>query len=234
MKLINAWRRRGLPTNPRALKFCQSSYAQFGEDLLADTIFGKSYGTGHYVDVGCFDPQKWSNTYRFYQMGWTGIAIDPNDAYAELWERYRPKDQFVRKAVSDQPGTSSYLKYPGMPQGNRLQQSTLPSAGEHESEVVPCDSLSGILDKYWMQGRVIDLMSIDCEGHDLAVLESGDFDRFRPRVLIVEDHDHLKRSPIDEFCLALDYKLLAFSAKSKLYGDRRWMSTRNAGSVKER
>ncbi len=227
-RILDAWRRRGLPTNRRALQCSQTSYSQFGEDLLADTIFGKNYRTGRFLDIGCFDPQKWSNTYRFYQKGWQGVAIDPNDAFAALWKKYRPRDLFLNMAVSDQPGSRSYFKYDGMPQGNRLEESDLPSLGEHDTASVPCDSLQNILAQHWDSGRAIDLMNIDCEGHDLTILQSGDFDRFRPRVLIVEDHEHLRHSPIDVFCESVEYKLLAFSAKSKLYGDRRWMATRKA------
>ena len=225
--IFDAWRRRGLPTGRRALQCSQSSYSQFAEDLIAHTIFGNTYRTGRYLDIGCFDPQKWSNTYRFYQQGWQGVCIDPNDAFASLWKKHRPRDLFLNMAVSDEHGSRTYLKYEGIPQGNRLEESDLPSPGKHDAQSVPCDSLLNILNQHWEAGREMDLMSIDCEGHDLTILHSGDFERYRPRVLIVEDHAHLKHSPIDDFCEAAEYKLLGFSAKSKLYGDRRWMATRN-------
>ena len=36
-------------------------------------------------------------------------------------------------------------------------------------------------------GQAIDFLSVDCEGSDLGVLRSNDWDRFQPRVIAVED-----------------------------------------------
>ena len=43
----------------------------------------------------------------------------------------------------------------------------------------------------------IDLPSIDCEGKDLDVLRSLDWDRWRPSVVIVEDSTRFSRSVAD-------------------------------------
>jgi len=35
-------------------------------------------GRGFYVDVGAYQPQSGSNTYKLYLKGWSGITIEPN------------------------------------------------------------------------------------------------------------------------------------------------------------
>ena len=37
------------------------------------------------------------------------------------------------------------------------------------------------------KGQAIDFLNVDVEGHDLEVLESNDWKRFRPKVIVVED-----------------------------------------------
>lgn len=66
------WKSRGIPTNLSALKYANAPYSQFGEDrVLMHYLKGVSHGT--YVDIGCFDPIKWSNTYLILpaRLVWT-------------------------------------------------------------------------------------------------------------------------------------------------------------------
>lgn len=46
--------------------------------------------------------------------------------------------------------------------------------------------LSTILDIYIKCNQTIDFMSIDCEGYDLEVLKSNNWNKYRPNVLLVE------------------------------------------------
>lgn len=221
-----AWKRRGLPTNVRGLRHCQVSYSQFGEDLIAEAVFGSNYSGGAYVDVGCFDPQKWSNTYRFYQKGWTGLCIDPNRVMAPAWKRVRSRDTFLNVAIGTDSGTIGYVQNERFPQENRVA-----SVDDECPESVRCERLDAVLAKHWDASKTIDLMSIDCEGHDLVVLRSNDLERFRPRVLIVEDHARLNRSAIDEYCELYEYRLVGFTALSKVFGDLRWFAERRKAAT---
>jgi hypothetical protein len=66
-------------------------YSQTGEDaILAHLLFG--HDSGFYVDVGAFHPTKYSNTYYFYQRGWTGINIEPTPGQTDLFRKLRPRD----------------------------------------------------------------------------------------------------------------------------------------------
>ena len=59
------------------------SYSVSGEDLII-LPFLPAKG-GFYVDVGCYHPILYSNTYRLYRNGWKGIVIDPNRRLGRLF-----------------------------------------------------------------------------------------------------------------------------------------------------
>jgi hypothetical protein len=52
---------------------------------------------------------------------------------------------------------------------------------------VPTLPLAEILERHVPPGQTIDFMNVDVEGHDFEVLESNDWNRFRPQIIIVED-----------------------------------------------
>ena len=53
------------------------SYAQNWEDVMLWRALGH-VGQGFYVDVGAFSPDEHSVTRAFYDLGWSGINIEPN------------------------------------------------------------------------------------------------------------------------------------------------------------
>ena len=70
--------------------------------------------------------------------------------------------------------------------------------------------LSIILDKNMIQGAHIDFLSIDVENSDLEVARSNDWNKYRPKVVLLENHD-LKGEqgllPLREFMTSKAYKL---------------------------
>jgi hypothetical protein len=47
---------------------------------------------------------------------------------------------------------------------------------------------ASILDAH-LDGVPFEILSIDAEGYDYQVLQSNNFDRYRPRVILTETHD---------------------------------------------
>jgi FkbM family methyltransferase len=160
------------------------SYSQFGEDLWLARRF-EDQATGFYVDVGAYDPFNASNTLVLYRRGWTGINIEPNPlAFARLL-RFRPRDINLGVAISDTEGEASFVvagSFSGLETSDRLWADRQPTRIQIETR-----RLDSILAQHRPIGE-IDLLDIDCEGHEVAVLRSNDWDRFRPRVILVECH----------------------------------------------
>ena len=68
---------------------------------------------------------------------------------------------------------------------------------KNENNTIKVSPLGEILSEYIPQGKEIDLMNVDVEGLDLEVLKSNNWDKYSPRVLIVEDHLFNPEKPLE-------------------------------------
>ncbi len=77
--------------------------------------------------------------------------------------------------------------------------------------------------------RKIDLLSVDAEGHDLAVLRSLDFDIYRPSVIAVESHTitmpQLMETELHAFLSEKNYDLVNRVGFTCLYADPDFIGT---------
>jgi FkbM family methyltransferase len=165
------------------------SYAQNAEDVrLARAFAGQN--SGLYLDVGANNPDYLSVTKHFYELGWSGINVEPGpDPYALLTRR-RERDVNVNVGCSNKPGTLTLYAASGGASG--LSSFTSEEVANHEKKgfefqpiTVNVVTLASICEQHVKQ-RTIDFMSIDVEGHEREVLEGADFTRFRPRVIVIE------------------------------------------------
>ncbi|HSX39549.1 MAG TPA: FkbM family methyltransferase [Candidatus Saccharimonadales bacterium] len=170
----------------------QHSYSQHHEDLVIEKLLKDSH-SGFYVDVGAYDPVRFSNTKRFYDKGWNGINIEPdNQSYSKFVDE-RPKDINLNVGVGVSSEKLEYYKFSTqtlstfskeeaqnyIKQGYKLEGTLL-------IEVLP---LSEILKKH-CSAKKISFFSIDTEGFDLKVLESNDWNLFRPELICIESAKH--------------------------------------------
>lgn len=217
-RCIEKFRRRPFPSNLTALRHCRISYSQFGEDLYLTSLLGYEKADGTFVDVGCFHPVVYSNTYIFYQRGWRGVAIDPNPELAKVWSRFRPEDQFVNAAVAATSGSKRYRVNRRFAACNRLlaENDTQQATADEYDLQVPALSLTQIL-KERLKDKTIDLMSIDCEGFDLDVLGTLDFSVYAPRVIAVEDSDMALDSAIGKYLVSRGYVQRSHIGLTKIF-----------------
>jgi FkbM family methyltransferase len=212
-------RRRPFPLNLHALRACRVSYSQFGEDLFLTLLLGYEKSDGVYVDVGCFQPIVFSNTYIFYQRGWSGLAIDPNPQFRDMWRRFRPRDTFVNVAVSKNNERVTYMMNRQHPAINTVAvdgQTHNFDPSQYEARKCETARLADILDRH-LGVTEIDLMNVDCEGADLEVLQTNDWDRYRPTVLAVEDSSISLESDLTRFLLRLNYECRAYIGLTKIF-----------------
>ena len=165
------------------------SYAQNGEDIVLSRGFRDD--DGFYVDIGAFDPKSDSVTKLFYDRGWSGINVDPVPEVIELFERDRPRDINVQIAVSVEPGEAELWTGPPELVGHSTLDAEIAAAHladgiEFTRSRVPTMRLDELLATRVPEGTVIDFLKVDVEGHERAVLESCDWSKWRPRVVIVE------------------------------------------------
>lgn len=170
--------------------YCVKSYSQEGEDIVLNRIFeGKS--SGFYVDVGAHHPRRFSNTYLFYKRGSRGINIEPNPDAIKLFQLKRVGDINLCVGVSDSAGKITYYQF-DEPALNTFDTEVVNSRVMNtpyklkSTSEVSVERLDSILEKYLPANGQIDFLSIDVEGFDFAVLKSNDWNRFRPKCVLIE------------------------------------------------
>jgi FkbM family methyltransferase len=166
------------------------SYAQNREDVvLARAFAGRR--TGFYIDVGAEDPVAFSVTKHFYDLGWRGINVEPTAGPFAALEAARPDDINLCVGLADFEGAATLFEGPPDNHGSstfdpRLAED-LAAHGAAVTEVVdvPITTLANVC-KEWVGERAIDFLKIDVEGWERAVIDGADWDRWRPRVIVIE------------------------------------------------
>lgn len=193
------------------------SYSQEGEDMIVKR-FMEHVGRGFYVDVGAYHPKRFSNTYYFYKKGWRGINIDATPGSMQLFNKLRPRDINLEVAVSNTEETLTFHKFNNAPI-NTFSKELSRKRNHHGPfkirEEVPMKTkpLSKILDRHLSPDQEIDFLTIDVEGMDLQVLQSNNWQRYRPTLVLVEElnFDSIENSEVAEF---LDRQGYHFCAKT--------------------
>jgi FkbM family methyltransferase len=165
------------------------SYAQEGEDMILSRLF-EGRDVGFYVDVGAHHPKRFSNTYLFYKMGWHGINIDAMPGSMALFKRWRSRDINLEVAVAKEKQTLNFFMFNdhalnSFDEDLSRQRNNGPYHIVQE-RLLQTSSLSEILNEHLPCEQKIDFLSVDVEGRDLDVLQSNDWERFRPRCVLVE------------------------------------------------
>ncbi len=163
------------------------TYAQNFEDVMLARLFADQ-ATGFYIDIGASDPQHFSVTKHFYDLGWRGINVEPIPAYHAALLRERPRDLNLGLAIAAEAGTRSFFEAPGydglstldLEQVTYLRQQGYPIV-EYEVATMTADELF----EQHVEGTV-DFLKVDVEGAEVAVLQQLDLTRHRPRVLLIE------------------------------------------------
>lgn len=196
-------------------RFLGNSYSQWGEDILIDNLLGRKKG-GFYVDVGAYDPTRFSNTKRFYLKGWRGINIEPDPIRINKFYKERPKDINLNVGVANKNGLLDFFKFD--PQTlSTFSKSAAADYQKHgytlnETFKVRVSKLGQILGKE-RKNKQIDFLSIDTEGFDLEVLKSNNWKKFHPKVICIETC----KNDADKILSKLGYKKVYQTAVNSIY-----------------
>ncbi len=200
------------------------SYSQMGEDLILQNLL-QNREKGFFIDVGAFHPIEISNTYFFYRRGWRGINIDATPGVMKAFKIFRPEDTNLEIGISDKECTMPFYIFDLRAlntfslKGVEYAKATF---GIEPREVVQVSfvPLSVILDKYVPDKVAIDFMSIDVEGADEIVLRSNNWDKYRPLVICIENHESFEKfqdSSLYNFLKDLHYHFAAKTGPSHFF-----------------
>lgn len=186
--------------------------SQYGEDLLIWNFFDRKRN-GFYVEVGAYDGTALSNTYFFESLGWEGVLVEPVPEYYQACTLSRPYSRVINAAVGKDGGerqTSFSVAVGDVGVGTL---SFMKDSPQHLSRIlreggvlrnieVPLRSLNEILATHH---GAIDFVSIDVEGAEMDVLLGFDLNRFRPRMLVIEDNSNGSDKCVKEWLATFGY-----------------------------
>ena len=183
----------------RKTHHCESDLIPFFNKYL-------SYENGYYVDVGAFDGRSSSNTYHLEKsLGCGGVLIEPimHQYFRSKQIRSSHNKFFNAACVSkDYKEDTVELLY-------SASMSTIVTRGGEEKALAWAEegakylSRAESVERTWSQARTlesilvesnsprtIDLLSIDVEGNELAVLEGIDFSLWKFKYIIIETKEN--------------------------------------------
>jgi FkbM family methyltransferase len=165
-----------------------NSTSQLGQEIFVLSRLGWKRG-GYYVEFGATDGRTLSNTWLLdRQFGWRGILAEPGRVWREalvaegrnahldfdcVWNETGQTLAFTETAYAE---LSTLSEFAARDKHDRSDASTYD---------VTTISLTDLLTKYDAP-PVIDYLSIDTEGSELAILEAFDFNRYRFRCITCE------------------------------------------------
>lgn len=177
------------------------SRAEGGIDLLVYQQFFAGNRSGVLVDVGAAGPELLSVSALYRELGWRVIAVEPNPAFCEAWRdaglnvlEYACADRDeddVPFEVVDSHGTI----YQGAPvsfeslSSLRIKDAYRTTHEEPDLRNIRVNvrRIDTLLAEHAPDVERLDLLTVDVEGWELEVLDGFSFERYQPKVLIVEN-----------------------------------------------
>ena len=167
------------------------SHSQFGEDMVLRYLMAHRQN-GFYVDLGAHHPVFLSNTYHFYRRGWRGLCVDAVEHTIELFRALRPRDISVTACLSTSEGEAACFYLFEEAALNTLDETAANEiilSGRSrllEKRTVQTCTLASLLQTYLPTGVEVDLLTIDIEGIDEALILGHDWRAFHPRAIVFE------------------------------------------------
>lgn len=185
-------------------------YGQHGEDFILSELF-KNQGYGFFIEIGCIDGRRFSNTLTFEERGWTGLCIEAHKDYIELLKKNRPKSIIYHTAIGERDA-NEVIFYAN----SRGSASTLDKSKElefkrrfkeyftgFEEQKVKMNTINTVLKESTVTN--IDILSLDIEGYEVQALMGFDIGKWHPKVLVVESDDLYVEKKLDNLILKHNY-----------------------------
>jgi len=198
------------------------SYAQNLEDYHLSLAFaGQAAGT--YIDIGGGHPVAGSVSFWFYERGWQGIVVEPQEPLASLHRQVRPRDKVVPSLIGRQSGSANLFVVERLHALTTTVEAYADNARNYgagvRSMTVPVMTLAELCASHGVE--TIDFLKIDVEGAEADVIAGGDWRRYRPKVVLVEAIKPLTNEPSwdawEGMLLAQGYRFVLFDTLNRFY-----------------
>jgi FkbM family methyltransferase len=181
------------------------------EDNIILEYFPKGY-IGNCIEIGAADGIAGSNTYMFEQNGWECLCIEANPKLANKCSQVRKNTLNYAVGKENLPtvnftifdvGYNNESAISSISVDQRLVEAhkhLIQNTYEISIELKTLDTILGETNLF----NYIDYVSIDTEGTELDVLKGFDLNKWKPKVLLIENNYEDKE--IEEYLLNFKYK----------------------------
>jgi FkbM family methyltransferase len=142
---------------------------------------------GYFVEVGANEPRKRSQTWHLEQAGWTGVLIEPQPELAANLRAQRSAKVFAVACSSPENTGRALPLHVAGPLSSLDRERMAPGAVAETVIDVPVRTLDSVLEEAGSPPG-FDFLSIDVEGHEIEVLRGFNIARWRPQLILLEDH----------------------------------------------
>lgn len=182
---------------------------------------------GFFVEAGANDGLSQSNTLYFEKYRkWRGLLVEPVPELARRCRKNRRKCIVENYALAPFGGEEDTIEMTFChlmsvvsgamrtreEEAKHIQTGCEVQKIDSYKLTVPTQTLTALLDKHSVQQ--IDLLSLDVEGYELPALQGIDFDRHRPRYMLIEAR---YRDEIDNYVSAWYDPIAELSHHDVLY-----------------
>lgn len=192
------------------LRNAPSSTSQIFQDLFVlHALGGKT--NGFFCEFGATDGVSLSNSCMLERgHNWRGILAEPARSWHASLRRNRPDAIIETTCVWTRSGETLSFSETGERELSTISDyrgadGRARKRGSAEQYDVGTVSLNDLLAKHGAPAD-FDYLSMDTEGSELAILESFDFTRWRPRIITVEHNYTPAREAILELLTAAGYR----------------------------
>ncbi len=190
------------------------SYAQNYEDILLGRVFPKA--DGFYVDIGANHPVFHSVTKLFYDRGWQGINAEPSPVVFRQLAESRPRDVNLNVGLGSSIGMMTFyetLDRHGWSTFRHDLRDHYLNQGLSVKEIpIHVTTLKQVCEEH--VNSTIDFLKIDAEGFEREILLGADFEKWRPRVMVIENAWPESWEPLLD---GLNYLPAAFDGLNRFY-----------------
>ena len=168
------------------------TFIRYGLGYEGDAWFANNYiwpfkKKGFYIDIGCYHPLKYSQTYKLHKLGWSGINLDISKESIDLFKLFRSKDKNLNIGISNKEGFENFYFTKKISTTNSLNNRHLKESVNYKKKFLRKIQTQTI-HQLFEENNIseVDFLKIDCEGMDLSIIKTINFSKYKINFLSIE------------------------------------------------